>query len=266
MALPADIPSNAITINRISFGDLAEVLTAGWRDFLRAPAFGLFFASVYALGGLALFAAVFQFDMAWLAYPLVIGFALIGPFIASGLYEVSRRLEAGLPLTWSAVLGVVLNQHRREFGWMAFVILFIFWVWMYQIRTLVAVFFGFEGFSTFSGFVEAVLTTPNGWTFLAAGHAVGAAISLVLFALTVVSCPMLLERDVDFVTAMLTSIRTIALSPLPLLLWGCFVVVSMLLAAGTAFAGLLIVLPVLGHATWHLYRRAISGGGGLTGK
>ncbi len=245
------------TVRKISFSDLRSILVLGWRDFCRAPLFGMFFGSVYAIGGLLLMAGVFTLDMAWLAYPLIIGFALIGPFIATGLYEVSRRLENQTKITWSDILTIVWEQHRRELGWMAFVMLFIFWIWMYQIRTLVAVFFGFNGFATLDGFVEAVFTTPNGLMFLAVGHVIGAIISLILFTLTVVSCPMLLEREIDFITAMVTSIRAVFKSPIAMLSWGAFVVVSIILAAIPAFLGLVIVLPILGHATWHLYKKAV---------
>ena len=244
-------------VRAIQFNDLQEILALGWRDFRRAPHFGMFFGAVYAIGGIILVASVIKFDVAWLAYPLVIGFALIGPFIATGLYETSRKLENNSPLTWGGILGAVWEQHRRELGWMAFVTLFIFWVWMYQVRTLVAVFFGSEGFATLQGFVDAVFTTTNGLTFLLVGHLVGAVISLVLFTLTVVSCPLLLEREVDFVTALITSIRAVAASPFVMLGWGVFVVLAVILSALPAFLGLLVVLPVLGHATWHLYKRAV---------
>ena len=244
-------------VRALTFGDLGEILRLGLADFLAAPLFGLFFASIYALGGLLLAACILQFGLYWLLYPLVIGFSLIGPFVAAGLYEVSRRREQGHSLAWSSVLGVVWHQRRRELGWMAFVMLFVFWVWMYQARTLFAVFFGFQGFATFEGFLTAVLTTTNGWTFLLVGHAVGAIIALVLFALTVVSCPLLLDRNVDFVTAMITSIRAVFASPVVMIFWGLFVTACVVVSALPAFLGLLITLPVLGHATWHLYRRAV---------
>lgn len=252
------LPANGLPkVRQINFSDLADVLAKGWHDYRRAPLFGIFFGSIYALGGIVLVAALFEFDLAWMAYPLVIGFALIGPFVATGLYEVSRRLESGQQLKWSQVLSIVWHQHRRELGWMAFVMLFIFWIWMYQIRTLVAVFFGFDGFASFDGFVEAVFTTSNGWTFLAVGHLVGALISLVLFTITVVSCPILLERDIDFVTAMITSVRSVLASPLVMIAWGMFVVVSVIVSSIPGFLGMMIVMPVLGHATWHLYKRVV---------
>ncbi|MEM8975216.1 MAG: DUF2189 domain-containing protein [Pseudomonadota bacterium] len=244
-------------IRKLTFGDLKAALRLGLSDFRAAPSFGLFFAGIYAIGGILLTAYVLQFRIYWLLYPLVIGFSLIGPFIAAGLYDVSRRREQGLRLDWPGVLGVVWHQRRRELGWMAFVMLFVFWIWMYQARTLFAVFFGFQGFATFEGFLTAVLTTTNGWTFLLAGHVVGALISLVLFALTVVSCPLLLDRDVDFVTAMITSIRAVCASPVVMIFWGLFVTTCVVISALPGFLGLLITLPVLGHATWHLYRRVV---------
>ena len=244
-------------INPVRFHDLSAVLKLGWRDYLSAPQFGLFFGAIYALGGIALLSSAIYFEMVWLAYPMVIGFALIGPFVATGLYETSRKLELGQALSWSSILATVWEQHRRELGWMAFVTLFIFWVWMYQARTLVAVFFGSQGFATFPGFIEAVFTTSNGWTFLLVGHLVGAVLSLVLFSLTVISCPLLLEREVDFVTAMITSIRVVLASPVVMLVWGIFVVLSVIVSAIPGFLGLLVSLPVLGHATWHLYKRAV---------
>ncbi|MGI9351355.1 MAG: DUF2189 domain-containing protein [Rhizobiaceae bacterium] len=250
--------TQSLTVNPVTVSDLKYALSRGIGDFIKAPQYGLFFGAFYALGGLALFYGIFSAKIFWLAYPLVIGFALIGPFIASGLYEVSRRLEEGKQLSWSRILGVIWEQHRRELGWMAFVVLFIFWIWMYQARTLFAIFFGSAGFATFEGFLDAVLNTGDGLTFLLIGHVLGAVISLVLFALTVISCPLLLDRETDFVSAMLASIRTVFKSPIVMIGWGIFVVVSIMLSAIPAFAGLLIVLPVLGHATWHLYRRAVT--------
>lgn len=247
-----------IKVKRATFADLKYSLEMGIKDFIKAPLYGLFFGGVFALGGILLFYGMFALQMFWLAYPLLIGFALIGPFIATGLYEVSRRLETERPLSWSEVLTIVWSQHRRELGWMAFVMLFIFWIWMYQIRTLVAVFFGSSGFADIEGFINIVFTTQDGLIFLLVGHVVGAVISLILFSLTVVSCPLLLDKDVDFVTAMMTSIRAVLNSPVVMLFWGGFVVISVILSAVPAFLGLLIVLPVLGHATWHLYRRLIT--------
>ena len=247
----------SITIRPARLEDLRYALAQGWADFRKAPLFGLFFAAIYAAGGLFLVWWAFIQGVSWMAYPLVIGFALIGPFIATGLYEVSRRLHSDQALDWRGVLLVIVEQHRRELGWMAFVMLFVFWVWMYQARTIFVVFFGSKGFATLDGFLTAVFNTETGWWFFLVCHAIGAIISLVLYSLTVISCPLLLDRDVDFVTAMVTSIKTVLASPFVMLGWGIFVVLAVIVSAVPAFAGLLIVLPILGHATWHLYRRLI---------
>ena len=245
-------------VRPVTFADLRACLSAGIADFRRAPLFGLFFGGVYALGGLLIVALVFKFGMSYLAYPLAIGFALIGPFVAVGLYEVSRRLELGRTLDWPGVLGVIYDQRRRELSWMAFVVLFVLWIWLYQVRLLIALFLGSRASIDLGRFLHVVVSTPEGLTFLAVGHLVGAVLALVLFSVTVIACPLLLDRDVDFVTAVVTSVKTVATSPVPMILWGLMVVVLILIASLPAFLGLLVVLPVLGHATWHLYRRAIA--------
>ena len=142
---------------------------------------------------------------------------------------------------------------------MAFVTLFVFVVWMYQVRLLIALLLGLNAsFSSLHDFITVVLTTNEGLLFLAIGNAVGAALSLILFSLTVVSFPLLLDRDVDFVTAMITSVRAVVTSPLPMIGWAALIVVLLAVSAMPYFLGLVVTLPVLGHATWHLYRRIIA--------
>lgn len=245
-------------VRSITPAEILDALAAGLRDFRAAPQFGLFFGAIYAFGGLFVVWGAFIAGLGYLAYPAAAGFALLGPFVAVGLYEVSRRREAGLPLAWGPILSSMFAQSAREFGWMAFVTLFIFVIWMYQIRMLLAIFLGFKPFASLQEFVTVVTGTPEGLMFLAAGHIDGAVLSLVVFSLTVVSFPLLLERDVDFVTAMITSVRAVTKSPGPMLAWGVIVVALLVLAIVPAFAGLPIVLPVLGHTTWHLYRRLVA--------
>jgi uncharacterized membrane protein len=244
-------------IRTVAVRDIAEAVAAGLRDFQAAPFYGLAFGALYALGGLAVVVLTVAAGVGYLAYPMAAGFALLGPFVAVGLYEVSRRREAGAPLSWRAVLGTIVAQRHRELGWMAFVTLFVFVVWMYQVRLLIALFLGLRSFSSLQEFLLVVTTTPEGWLFLVIGHLVGAALSLVLFSLTVVSFPLLLDRDVDFVTAMITSVRAVVTSPLPMIGWAATIVLLLIVASLPGFLGLVIVLPVLGHATWHLYRRIV---------
>jgi len=254
---PASAAGTMPGVRAIGFGDILSCLWLGWSDFRQAPLYGLFFGSFYAAWGILISAMLTVLHMAYLVFPVSIGFVLIGPFVAVGLYEVSRRLERGEALTWSGVLGVIWLQRQRELGWMAFVMLFVFWIWMYQVRLLLALFLGFQSFSDFAGFVRVVLTTSDGLWFLIVGHIVGAVLSLVLFSLTVISCPLLLEREVDFITAMITSVKTVTQSGAPMIAWGLFVVAAIIVGSLPAFLGLLVVLPVLGHTTWHLYRRAV---------
>jgi uncharacterized membrane protein len=142
---------------------------------------------------------------------------------------------------------------------MAFVTLFIFILWMYQARLLVALFLGVNAsFPSLQEFISTVLTTSEGLIFLMVGNVIGAALSLILFSLTVVSFPLLLDRDVDFVTAMITSVRAVVTSPGPMIGWAAVIAVLLVVSALPFFLGLLVTLPVLGHTTWHLYRRVVA--------
>lgn len=243
-------------IRKITVADIAEALARGLRDFQAAPFYGLVFGSLYAAGGILIVLSVTALGMVYLAYPFAAGFALIGPFVATGLYEVSRQREAGRRASarqvWAAMAG------RAEIGWMAFVTLFIFIIWMYQVRLLIALFLGIgASFSSLQQFIEVVLTTREGLAFLAIGNLIGAALSVVLFSLTVVSFPLLLEQDRDFITAMITSVRAVVASPLAMIGWALVIVVLLILSALPFFLGLVVTLPVLGHTTWHLYRRIV---------
>ena len=244
-------------VNTLTFDDLNICLRKGISDFRKAPLFGLFFGAVFAFGGIFVIQSMFVWGKVWMIYPVIIGFPLIGPFAAVGLYEVSRRLESGLPLSWNAILLVVWQQTGRELKWMAFVMLFIFWMWMYQVRLLLALILGNLSFPSWEKFFQVITTTTEGWTFIVIGHVVGAFLSLLLFSVTVVSVPLLLDREEDFITAIITSIKTVFGSPFVMLSWGLFVSLTVIISFIPAFLGLLIVLPVLGHTTWHIYKKAV---------
>ncbi|MEQ8267013.1 MAG: DUF2189 domain-containing protein [Parvibaculum sp.] len=244
-------------IRTVGMRDLMDALRLGIRDFLRAPLFGLVIGGIFAGIGAVIVLSLTIWNLPWLIYPFAIGFPLVGPFAAVGLYEVSRRLAAGERPAWRGVFSLVWAQRRREVSWMAFVMLFVFWIWMYQVRLLIALFLGLVSFASFEQFLTVVFTTQHGLIFLAIGHAVGGVLALVLFSITVFSIPMLLEREVDIVTAMITSVKAVLQSPAVMLGWGVFVTLSVLAASLPLFLGLLVVLPVFGHATWHLYRRAL---------
>lgn len=245
------------TVRQITANDVVDALASGIRDFRRAPVYGLVIGAFYAVGGLLIILTASALGMTYLSYPLAAGFALIGPFAAVGLYEVSRRQEIGAPLSWSAILGTMWDQKGRELSWMAFVVLFVQIMWMYQVRLLLAVFMGFQSFASFGEFVSEIFGTPEGLMFLAIGHVVGAILSVVLFSLTVISFPLLLEQDRDFITAMITSVKAVVTSPLPMIGWAAIVTVTLILSIAPGFLGLIVTLPVLGHTTWHLYRKCV---------
>ena len=244
-------------VRPIKAADIAEAVGEGVRDFQALPLYGLAFGALYAAGGIAILLCLTAFGLVYLVYPLAAGFAMLGPFVAVGLYEVSRRRESGQPVSIGAIWAAI--RSHGEIGWMAFVTLFVFVVWMYQVRLLIALLLGLNAsFGTLHEFITVVLTTNEGLLFLAIGNAVGAALSLILFSLTVVSFPLLLDRDVDFVTAMITSVRAVVTSPLPMIGWAALIVTLLAVSAMPYFLGVLVTLPVLGHATWHLYRRIIA--------
>jgi len=248
----AGMPASTRASHLIAMTDVWAALHQGWRDFLRAPLFGLFFGAFYAGGGMLLYLLLAYYRSVWLIIPLAIGFPLLGPFVAAGCYEISRRLARGEQLWWGEILTVTIRQSRRETGWMAFVVLFIFWVWMYQVRLLVALFLGFKGFASLDGFLVAI-TQADGKVFLLVGSLVGAALSFVLYGCTVIAIPMLVHRNVDFITAVINSWRTVFENFRPMMGFGIIAAVLTFIAMMPFFAGLLVVLPVLGHATWHLY-------------
>ncbi|WP_170607363.1 DUF2189 domain-containing protein [Ruegeria arenilitoris] len=245
-------------VNKVTAGDITSSLKAGFSDFLARPLMSGFFGLFYAAFGILFVWCLVWLGKIWMIIPAAVGFPLVAPFAAAGLYEMSRRLQKGENFGWSEILSVMANQHKREMGWMAFVTLFIFWVWIYQVRLWLAIILKDASFSDFDGFLNTLFFTPQGWTFLAIGTCVGAFLSLALFSLTVVSMPMLLDQETDFVSAMLTSIHVVTENPAVMLTWAAIISVTMLLSLVPAFLGLVFTLPILGHTTWHLYQRAVT--------
>ena len=245
-------------INKVTADDISASLKAGFSDFLARPLMSGFFGLFYAAFGLLFVWSLVWLDKLWMIIPAVVGFPLVAPFAAAGLYEMSRRLQKGESFSWSDILTVMADQRKREMGWMAFVTLFVFWVWMYQVRLWLAIILQNASFSDFNGFLHTVFFTPQGWTFLAVGTCAGAVLSAVLFSVTVIAMPMLLDRETNFVTAMITSVRVVTENPTVMLAWAAIISVTMLLSLVPAFLGLIFTLPILGHTTWHLYQRAVS--------
>ncbi len=245
------------SVQRVVTSDILEALAAGLRDFRTAPLFGLFIGAIYFAGGWLLILLLVSFDLGYLVYPLAAGFALIAPFLATALYAVSRSLERNETPSWNEVLGSVRGAVGRDLGWMALVTGFSLFIWM-DIAALL--FFGFLGLNALSAqeLLREIFTTPMGLLFLVIGNSVGAVIALAVFSYSVISFPMLFDRDIDFVTAMVTSVKIVLANPKAMILWcgtiGTLIGLSLL----SGLVGLLVVLPVLGHASWHLYRHAVT--------
>lgn len=254
------VGEGAPDIRDLRAADIATALRLGLKDFLRKPAMGLFFAGTYVVGGWLLYLFLFVTGQEWLAIPITVGFPLLGPFLAVGLYEISRRLEAG-QTTWARheILGVIWRQRLRQLPSMAWVVIIYFLFWSFFAHMLFALFLGPSALTNVTS-SYAYLLQPEGLLMLAVGTAFGAAFAFVLFALTAVSLPLLLDREVDFVTAMITSVSVVKQSFGVMLIWGLVIAGLTFLAMVPGLLGLFVVLPVLGHATWHIYRLATVSG------
>ncbi len=254
-ASPARKPRHAI--NAITMPDILRSLRDGVRDFQRAPLYGLFFGLVYAGFGWFLMYLMIGLEFGSYVYPMVTGFALVAPFAAAGFYEISRRLEFGRPLSWGAVFGCIFGPGGKAVGVMAIVTTFAYIIWLDIAAALYVMFFSMKPLR-FEALLNAILTTPQGFVFFVVGNAIGAVLALIVFSIMVVSLPMVFDREVDFVTAMITSVKSVLANPKPMLLWCLIIGVLLGLSLVSMFAGLLVTLPILGHATWHLYRRVVA--------
>ncbi|MEL7182921.1 MAG: DUF2189 domain-containing protein [Pseudomonadota bacterium] len=253
-ATPSTAPSPLPDIHKLSLGDLMDALQDGIADFRAVPIYGLFFAGIYVVAGLILVglgAGAFTWTLA-----LSLGFPLAAPFLAVGLYEVSRRRANGQPFGFTDILGVVWNERTRQVPWAGGVIVIYFLFWTFLAHMLFAMFMG----------PQALMNPPDDWrTYLSgAGLAmavieliVGGALAFLLFGMTVVSLPMLLDKEVDFVTAMRLSLAATRANLPVMVVWAAMIAVLTLGAMVPWFLGLFLVLPILGHASWHLYRRVL---------
>lgn len=238
--------------------DVKAAIRDGLRDVRRRPGLSLFFGLVYALFGLTLLAGFTLFDQIWIVIAAGIGFPLVAPFLAAGLYEMSRRFKRDEAFSAADIFLVIFRQQRREFGWMSFVVLFVFWIWAYQFRLILALTVQSHGYRSFDHLLTTIFTTGDGFVFLAIGSVVGGVIATVLFSVTVIAMPLLLDKNVDCVTAMITSVHAVLKSPAVMLAWGALIGGLTLLAVAPLFAGVIFVFPVLGHITWRLYERLVT--------
>jgi uncharacterized membrane protein len=244
-------------IRRIGFADLQEALAKGIDDFYAMPTHAMFLCVIYPIVGFLLARLAFGYSVLPLLYPLASGFALVGPVAALGLYELSRRREAGLPASTTHAFDVLGSSSIGAITALALLLLTIFVVWVAAANAIYVATFGYATPTSIEDFVHEVLTTRQGWTLILAGNLVGALFAVLVLTISVVSFPLLLDRDVGAAVALLTSIRAVARNPLTMMLWGLIVAALLVVGSLPLFFGLTIIMPILGHATWYLYRRVV---------
>ena len=245
-------------VRRISTSDLYYALARGYDDFAAFPSHALFLCVIYPVVGILLIGwTLGTLSLLPLAIPIAAGFALVGPVAAIGLYELSRRREAGLDSSPSHVFDVLHSPSLPGIIALSVLLLAIYLIWLVVAYELYILIFGYSSPASIEQFITDWLTTPRGWTLIIVRWGIGFLFAALVLSISAISFPLLLDRDVGAAAAMHTSLRVMAANPLPMALWG--LIVAALLAIGSIpfFVGLAVVLPVLGHATWHLYRRTV---------
>ncbi len=244
-------------VRRITTADLMDALRLGFDDFWAKPSHYVFLCLIYPIVGLILTQWSSGSNAIQLVYPLMSGFALIGPFAAIGLYEISRRRGLGMSTHWRHALDVRRSPALPSIAVIGILLFALFLLWLFTAQSIYTRLFGDEAPASIGTFLRDVLTTSRGWTLILFGNAAGFIFAVVVLATTVVAFPLLLDRDVGAVAAIETSARAVMANPLQMALWGLIVAVLLVIGSIPLFAGLAVVIPILGHATWHLYRKVV---------
>jgi uncharacterized membrane protein len=247
-------------IRKIGFADLKDAVAKGIDDFWVMPTHAVFLAVIYPVVGLLLASVTFGYDVVPLLFPLAAGFALIGPFAAIGLYELSRQHEQGVEISWKHILGVLQCPSLDGIVALGLVLTILFLIWIGTAQWLYQSLFGYGSPESIGQFVSDIFTTREGWILIIAGNGIGFLFAVVALTISVVSFPLLLDRDVGAMVAVHTSIRAVLRNPLTMAVWGLFVAIALLIGSLPFFAGLAVVMPVLAHSTWHLYRKVVEPG------
>ena len=244
-------------VRKISLADLRDVLAKGIDDFKAMPTHAMFLCIIYPIVGVLLARLTFGYSILPLLYPLVAGFALVGPVAALGLYELSRRREAGLDTSAAHAFDVLESSSIGAITALGLLLLTVFVIWVALANALYVATFGYASPASVESFVHDLFTTRAGWTLIVVGNGVGLLFAILVLTIGAISFPLLLDRDVGAAVALLTSIRAVIRNPLTMAAWGLIVGSLLLIGSIPFFLGLTVVVPVLGHATWHLYRKLV---------
>jgi uncharacterized membrane protein len=247
----------APVIRKIGLADLKDALSRGVDDFLAMPSHAVFLCLIYPVVGFVLARLVLGYNVLPMLFPLAAGFALVGPFAAIGLYEMSRRRELGLDVSWRHALDVFRSPSIGPILMLGLILVAIFLTWLAVAQAIYVASFGYTPAASMPHFIQQVFGTPAGWALIIVGNGVGFLFAALVLTMSVVSFPLLLDRDVGAATAILTSVRAVLANPVIIAIWGLIVAALLALGSIPAFFGLAVVMPVLGHATWHLYRKVV---------
>jgi uncharacterized membrane protein len=244
------------TIRKIGIADLKDALVKGIDDFRAMPTHAIFLSLIYPVGAIIV-AQLTLNDLFHMFFPLAAGFALLGPVAALGLYELSRRREAGLGSSWTHAFGVLHSRSIVGIVMLGVLLVVIFLLWVAFCQALYVATFGNAPPASIPNFLHQLFTTRAGWTLIAVGNGVGFLFAVFVLMISVVSFPLLLDRNVGVGVAILTSVRVILKNPVTMALWGLMIAVLLVIGSLPLFIGLAVVMPVLGHSTWHLYRKVV---------
>jgi len=245
------------SVRTITRRDLIEVLAKGLDDFRAMPSHAAFLSLFYPIAGLVIGGWAFRYDFVPLLYPLVTGFALVGPVAAIGIYELSRRREQGLNTTWNHAFDLLSADSFRGIVTLGVALLAIFGVWIAVAQSIYVANFGYAPPNSFGDFVRQVLTTQAGHRMILIGNFVGLLFAIATFAISVLSFPLLIDRNIGAIAAAIVSVKAVLRNPLTMALWGLVVAGVLLIGSLPLFVGLAVAVPVLGHSTWHLYRKVV---------
>jgi uncharacterized membrane protein len=244
-------------VRKVGVSDLVDAVASGWADFKAVPTHYAFLLVMYPLIGIGLYRLSFGYDVLPLVFPLLTGVTLIGTLAATWLYEISRRRERGLKASTRPIGDILSLPSIGAITRLSVVMIAIFVSWLGLSQLLYKQTMGTAVPTSLTDFLHQILSTSQGWQLMIVGNIIGFLLAVIVLMISVVSFPLLVDRNVSAATAVRTSIRAVLENPVTMALWGLFVVVALILGSIPFFVGLAVVLPVLGHATWHLYRKLV---------